>query len=340
MPEEGFLLTVFVVEDFAPFRQLLCRILRTMPEIGSITEIDNGLDAVEKARELEPDLILLDIGLPGLHGIEVARRIKVFSPRCKLLFVSQESEVDIMRAALGAGGSGYLVKADAAGELIAAFDAILAGKQYVSSRFTGHNIIGTTSENLTDSKSLAAPPRLHRRCLHEVIFYSDRSHFLGTFADFLTSSLKAGDAAVVMLTKSKREVLVQRLQIMGLDIAALTEEGRYISLDTAEVLETFMVKGLPDRTQFLKIVTGIAQRATRRLKQEHNCVVFCGECAPRLWSEGNAEGALKLEQLWNEFGQSSTIQILCAYPLVSFDDEVGRYVQEQLCHEHTAVYLR
>jgi DNA-binding NarL/FixJ family response regulator len=127
--------------------------LRNNPQIQFITEVADGLQAVEKARELQPDLILTDIGLPGLNGIEAARRIKILSPRSKLIFVSQQSAVDVVREAFRAGASGYVVKSDAGGELLAALDAVLAGKHFVGNRLAGQDIVGTRDGSISDSIS-------------------------------------------------------------------------------------------------------------------------------------------------------------------------------------------
>ena len=334
------MLTVLVAEDFEPFRQLLCAMLRINPQIQFITEVGDGLLAVDKARELQPDLILTDIGLPGMNGIEAARRIKLLSPRSKLIFVSQEASVEVVREAFGAGASGYVVKTDAAGELLAAVDAVLAGKHFLNSRFAGEDFVGTTDLGLPDSKTPMVSPTLHSGSRHEVVFYSDQSSFIETVSQFLGSALKAGDATVVILANSKREALVHRLQAMGLDIAALVEEGRYIPRDPTQVLSTFMVNGLPEPNRFQRVASGIIQTAAKTLRKEPTQVVICGECAPVLQSEGNPEAALKLEELWNEIAQSSSIHILCTYPLVSLEGAAGRDLEEQLRDEHSAVYFR
>jgi DNA-binding NarL/FixJ family response regulator len=90
----------------------------------------DGLEAVLDTETLQPDLILLDIGLPKLDGIEAARRIRSVAPESKILFLSQESDLDLVRAALSAGGHGYVVKSDAEDELIAAIEAVMGGKRY------------------------------------------------------------------------------------------------------------------------------------------------------------------------------------------------------------------
>ncbi len=109
---------VLVVEDHELFRRFVCSTLGERSELQIIGEASDGLEAVRKAEELHPDLILLDIGLPSLNGIEAARRIHKLSPESKILFVSQESSVDVVREALGTGASGYVVKTDAGRELL------------------------------------------------------------------------------------------------------------------------------------------------------------------------------------------------------------------------------
>ena len=99
----------------------------------------DGLEAVQKAEELQPDLILLDIGLPSLNGIEVARQIRKLSPKSKILFASQESAAEMVQGALGTGAQGYVLKSDGGRELLEGVTAVLRGEQFVSGRFAGHN---------------------------------------------------------------------------------------------------------------------------------------------------------------------------------------------------------
>jgi len=127
------LIRVLVVEDFAPFRQFICSTLKKKRELQVICEVSDGLEAVRKAEELKPDLILLDIGLPALNGIEAARRIRKLVPEAKIIFVSQESSADVVQEALSLGASGYVVKARAGSELLAAVEAVLLEKEFVSS---------------------------------------------------------------------------------------------------------------------------------------------------------------------------------------------------------------
>jgi DNA-binding NarL/FixJ family response regulator len=123
---------VLVVEDFAPFWQVIRSTLAERPDVQVIGEVADGLEAVQKVELLEPDLVLLDIGLPTLNGIEAARQIRKLSPESKIIFVSQESSCEVVQEALNLGARGYVVKTRAATDLLAAVDAVLEGRQFVS----------------------------------------------------------------------------------------------------------------------------------------------------------------------------------------------------------------
>jgi len=128
---------ILVVEDFEPWRRFISSMVEREPQLRIICEVSDGLEAVQKAKELKPDLILLDIGLPKLNGMDAARQIRRFAPKSKILFLSQESSADVVREALGIG-TGYVVKADAGRELLSAVKAVLLGEQFLSSRLTVH----------------------------------------------------------------------------------------------------------------------------------------------------------------------------------------------------------
>ena len=124
---------ILVVEDFAPFRQFIHSILAVRPDLQVICEVADGLEAVQKAEVLKPDLILLDIGLPTLNGIEAGQQLRKLAPASKIIFVTQESSADVVQEALSLGASGYVVKSKAGSDLLAAVEAVISEKCFVSS---------------------------------------------------------------------------------------------------------------------------------------------------------------------------------------------------------------
>ena len=124
---------ILVVDDFEPWRQQVCSALKTRLELQLVGEASDGLEAVQKAEELKPDLILLDIGLPGLNGIEVAHRLCQCVPGTKILFLTQNNDAELVREVLNNGVQAYVLKVDAASELLQAVESVLRGVKFVSS---------------------------------------------------------------------------------------------------------------------------------------------------------------------------------------------------------------
>ena len=221
---------ILIVDDFEGFRRFICSTLQQRPGFRVIGEAADGLEGLEKARELQPDLILLDIGLPHLNGMEVARLVRKAAPAAKILFLSVESDPDLAQEALRLG-AGYVYKPRAQIDLLSAIEAVLRGGQFVS---PGLEISGGTDDD---------PQR------HEVQIYSADSVFLESFGHFLGTALKSDNPAIVLATKSHRKSLVEKLKQEGLDIDSAIRQGTYISLDSAGMLSTIMVNGVPDRVR-------------------------------------------------------------------------------------------
>jgi len=128
---------ILVVEDFEPIRLLVCSVLEERPDFQVIAQVADGLDAVQKSQELQPDLILLDIVLPKLNGIAAAEQIRKVAPTSRILFMSQYTDSDTVQVAFNAGARGYVAKSDAGIELFEALETVIQGGLFVSSRLAG-----------------------------------------------------------------------------------------------------------------------------------------------------------------------------------------------------------
>jgi DNA-binding NarL/FixJ family response regulator len=128
---------ILLVDDSLPWQRFVLTYFETKTEFKVITTAPDGLEAVRKASELRPEVILMDVNLPGMNGIEAARQIRGVSPGSKILFLSMQRDSEIVQAAFDAGGSGYVLKLDFNRDLIPAIRTILLGQHFVSNSLTG-----------------------------------------------------------------------------------------------------------------------------------------------------------------------------------------------------------
>jgi DNA-binding response OmpR family regulator len=335
---------VLLVEDSEEFRRFVCSTLGEEPELQIVGEDSDGLQAVQRADKLQPDLILLDIGLPSLNGIEVARQIVKLSPKSKILFVSQESSANVVRAALGTGAHGYVVKIDAGSELLIGVNAVLRGDQFVSRRFAGHDFTGASDAVASvefRTQSAFEPLRLNTKIVrHEVGFFPNDASLLVDVTQFIGTALEAGNGAIVVATESHRNSLFRRLEAHGVDIATAIEQDRYISVEAADALSAFMVNRMPDPTRFLKLFGDLIARVAEAVKGEQARVAVFGEGVQLLWAQDNVEAAIRVESLTNRIAKKYDVDILCGYCPGTVQGEMDSHVFQRICEEHSAVYSR
>ena len=129
---------ILVVDDHDPFRRFVVSALAGQENLQVIGEVKDGLQAVQQAEILQPDMILLDIGLPGLNGIEAASQIRQVASDARIIFVTQEASPEVVQKAFRLGAWGYVIKARAGAELLAAVQAVSQGRQFFSDGLGGH----------------------------------------------------------------------------------------------------------------------------------------------------------------------------------------------------------
>jgi DNA-binding NarL/FixJ family response regulator len=318
---------VLVVDDHRTWRDHIATVLRRRFGYEPAGHASDGLTAVREAERLRPDLIVMDVGLPALNGIEAARRILDAAPDTKILFLSEHNSADIAAAALGTGAFGYVLKSDAGRELVPAIRAVSEGQLFVGVRFTGQIFETGKTDRFREGA---------RR--HEVEICPDRASMLDGFARFALRALDRGSAAIVVTTRPGREVVYQRLKASGLDIDAAIEQGSCIWADVDQTLSTFMVNGWPDEGRFWKAAAALVTGAAGASTGGYPRVAACGECAPTLLRDGHSEAAIRLEQLWDCLARTYDVEIMCGYPADAAPGEGAGPAFHRICASHSAVH--
>jgi len=311
-------LRILVAEDFAPIREQICALLRKRPDFQVVGEVTEGLEAVQKTLELNPDLILLDIGLPGIRGLIAAERIRKLAPHVRVLFVSQESSPAVVREAFRVGGCGYVLKYSAFEDLIPAIEAVLGYRHFVSG-------------------SLRYPDAAETHPRHVAQFYRDEAGHRQCYVRFIANAMKAGDATIMMAAQPHLEGVAQSLRAQGLDIDDAIQGGSHIALDAKELLASIMEGGVPDCDQFIERLNSLVVSASQAMKKSNRRVAIAGECCGLLCAEGNIDAAVQIEEKGNELIQANgNVDILCTYPMPLFKQ--GDSTFERVCSLHQAVH--
>ena len=313
---------LLVADDFAQWRQFVASLLKTAG--WEVVSVDDGVEAVEKTRELQPDIILLDVSLPRLNGIEAAREIVRIAPWSKIIFVSVCDSLDVVTEALDAGALGYVAKVDA-DELPRAVETVLRGRQFVSNRLK--KLVFPKRDTLADADG------------HIVQFHFDETSFVERASEFIAATLSTGNAAIVLLTKPHRDSVAERMRATAVDLDTCIRTGTYVALDAAQALGEFVINGWPDASRFHEKLMSHAEPALKAATARQPHIGLLGEAAALLWANGKSAAAVRVEQLANDLRKSLDARIFCAYPFTArIQEDLPTF--EAICAEHSSVTWR
>lgn len=337
-------LRVLVVDDFDDWRSVICSVLAQHPQLCIAGEAADGPEAIRTIADLLPDLIVLDVGLPKLNGLEVAIRVRELSPHSKILIVSEMRSADIAEEAFRRGVLAYVVKSDAGKELLPAVEAVLQGKRFVSAYLSGGVFDAsktTVPSSIRRDKNAIRPlpsRNSENRPRHEVEFYTDEAAFLTGLTRYVETVLRHGDPVIICATVPHRTSILHNLRAAGLDIQALIESGTVVLMDPFAALSAVMVDDKPDAARCEQALAKLINGAARNSPGTHQHFAFCGQIAPLLLSQGNAEGAILLEHMWDEISLAYGVDTLCGYLWSEVPKENRQEIMQRICTEHSGVY--
>jgi DNA-binding NarL/FixJ family response regulator len=320
-------LRVLIVDDYEPWRRCVRTVLHGQARYEIVGEACDGLEGLQKAQALEPDLILLDVGLPVLSGVEVAQRISACVPAGKILFISEHRSWDVVRSGLDAGGRGYLVKADVATDLLRALDAIAADGRFIS-------------ESLWAKPASDCGPLSYVPHAHEARCYGGEAILVDAFADSLENELASGHACVIAALPAQLQRIDRALRSRGVPIDHALAEGRYQSVNAVQQAATFMVDGLPDEARFRAATLPFLHRAVEAATSARPHVIAYSVCAEHLWKLGRGDAAIRLEHLWNEITRPLDVRTICGFVLPLPSGVRDELIAQELAVSHSEFHSR
>jgi DNA-binding NarL/FixJ family response regulator len=179
---------ILIADDHTLLRDGIRSILKSVDHFEIVGEVDNGKDAIHFATTLQPDLIVIDLSMPGTNGAEAIQRIHSRHPEIKILVLTVHSSEEYVHAALKAGASGYLLKDDSSEEFIKALNNILSGKTHLSASICGNVVTGYLSDQINQSNHNSSVQLTTRE--REIIKLIAEGYRNKDVAEYLSISLK------------------------------------------------------------------------------------------------------------------------------------------------------
>jgi signal transduction histidine kinase len=170
---------------------------------------------------------------------------------------------------------------------------------------------------------------------HVVQFYDSDAYLAAAVSDYLAGGLRAGQPVILIATPEHRDAFARRLRSKGLDVDRAKDSGQFVVLDARETLAQFMAGSVPDAHRFTRLIGDVLSRSV--CGTNHTVTRAYGEMVDVLWKEGNAEGAIRLEELWNELASTHSFSLLCAYGMSNFHREAHSPGFEAICRQHMHV---
>ena len=304
---------VLLADDHAEMLKIASSVLQETCDV--VASVSDGTEAVEQAIRLDPDVVILDISMPGLDGFQAARELRRRGSRAKVVFLSLHRGDEFVVTGFRAGGQAYVCKQRMPIDLPKAVEHVHAGRVFLPT---------------LSSLSAIAP-----RGGHAVMYYSRHEAWCDETAGLVRVALSRGDAVTVFASEVTRMGVAKKLAEQGLDTTHVVADGRYVVVDAIETLQQITRDGQPDAQRIGAVVDGLQARLAGSSPASRMTVV--GEIAAGL-GPNQGEAVMGIERLWNTLAGERPFLTVCGY---SVDGSRGDPQYDRswpgLCAEHWAV---
>ena len=311
---EGRRPTVLLADDDEGILKAISRSLANEFEV--VATVTGGRQALDAVPRLDPDLVVLDVSMPGLSGFQTAAELKRLESRARIVFLTMHEDDDFVAKAIRSGAMGYVPKPLAWSHLSPALRYALAGQQYLP---------------------FLAPLVMADADAHAVQFRGDDSSWVDGAADVLIRALHRGDIVASALIESNHDALAVRMNERGWNLADLQARERYLVFDAEKTATHVLRAGRPDADVIAEMVAGLEKARTASAAGPRAHLTILGEISVVLCRRGIPAAALELERLWDELTRSLPILTVCVYPTACFDHDHSSELVSGISAHHSVV---
>ena len=347
---------ILIVDDNETVRRGLRSFLSSRTDFSICGEAADGLDAIEKTKALQPDIVLMDITMPRMSGLDSTRIIRRELPESKIIIISQNDPAIIHRQAGEVGAAGSVAKADVSRDLIPMIENlcqrnteiaairtsqkghapdVLIPEGSVSHRSKfgmegkiGGHMNGDDHNEPWCSLLADAAPRDHI-----VQLYQDEKFLSRAVCRFAVSAINHGEGVILVPTSEHWNALRPRLEAEGVDIKATQASGQLTVVDADQLLPEFMRGAMPDAPLFLGLAGETIARAHGG--DRFTKVRWWGEMVNVLWERGDVAASMGLEDLFHRLAHDQEIAIFCSFLMDNFDGDVHARMLPRLGQNHS-----
>jgi DNA-binding NarL/FixJ family response regulator len=312
MPQVERKARIVVADDHVRVLDSVSTLLRN--DFTVVASAPDGPRALEAAQRLDPDLVLLDITMPGLSGLQVARELKRSGARARIVFLSMHPAQDYIEAAVSAGGHGYVLKTRIQPDLVSAVNHVLSGQIFVPT-------LSAMSVATSGARG------------HAVYFYRDESAFLEEAAGLARTMLRRGEPFVIIGNEAMRNGVAELVQARGVDLALAGERNQYRSVSTVTFLSQSTRNGWPDAAAIIETASELEQFRLSSPDGPRARVTILGNMTP-VWRGQSPNAAFELERLWDTLTAGAPFFTVCAYAADCFSALGSPSPRATVCAEH------
>jgi len=317
-------LRILIVDDHEVVRRGVRSLLSARTEWSVCGEAEDGLEAIEKAKRLQPDIVLMDITMSRMDGVQATKVVRQEVPEAKVILVSQNDPSVARMQTADADARDFVAKIDLSRDLLSTIDRVVGErKQKIGGRMN-QDIQNEPWCGLLDE----AAPRDHI-----VQLYQDEKFLSRAVCRFAVSAINHGEGVILVPTSAHWNALRPRLEAEGVDVQAAQSCGQLTVIDAHLLLPNFMRNSMPDAPLFLGLAGETIARA--RGGDRFTKVRWWGEMVNVLWERGDVAASMGLEDLFHKLAHDRDIAIFCSFLMDNFDGDVHARMLPRLGQNHS-----